>query len=257
MKIAFLHFAFCGLSQKVNQEKILLGMDIAAKAGASWVLTPEMSLHGYTMIREEYPLQMASLNNGVLTPFMQAAKKYSQRLFLGCAFTDMEAAHNSCLVIDQGGNYCGRHDKVKVVQWITEKWAHPGEKFEVYEFDGIKTSVMVCADIYFAEHGTAVAEQGAQLIVGSVAWPEGDHGGPPRAAWQRMSGAAGNIPVLIANQTGSLRMDCSQAESAVVDKGKVLFTYAGAEAVLIMEYDKGKHCVLSDAFQVIPLNQET
>lgn len=51
MKIAFLHFDFCGGPQSANTEKILHGMKIAAAAGAEWILTPEMALQGYFMVK--------------------------------------------------------------------------------------------------------------------------------------------------------------------------------------------------------------
>ena len=53
MKIAFLHFDFCGGPQSANTEKILHGMKIAAAAGAEWILTPEMALQGYFMVKSD------------------------------------------------------------------------------------------------------------------------------------------------------------------------------------------------------------
>ena len=51
LKIAFLHFAYCCGPQPDNARKILQGMEIAAQHGADWVLTPEMALQGYHMMR--------------------------------------------------------------------------------------------------------------------------------------------------------------------------------------------------------------
>lgn len=254
MRIAFLHLAYCGNKQSENQQKILNGMQMAAEYGAQWVLTPEMALQGYHMIREDSPFQLASRKNGVLEPFQAAAKKYQQRLFLGCGFVEDRIPHNSCIILNPDGTYCNQHAKVKVVKWITEQWAHPGEDFQVWNLDGIKTSVMVCADMYFQEHGEIIGKQGAELIVGVACWPEGGHAGPPRDAWERMSKAAGNIPLLVANQTGNKVMDCTSARSAVIDKGNLLFYHDQMEAVLILEYDESLKSVSSDAFQIIPFS---
>ncbi|WP_293729490.1 carbon-nitrogen hydrolase family protein [uncultured Phascolarctobacterium sp.] len=252
MKIAFLHLSYCGLPQSVNQEKLLYGMQLASKYNVQWVLTPEMALQGYHMIREDYLWQFASTNNGVLQPFIETARRYEQRLFLGCAYMSDRQPHNSCVIIDAKGCVCHCHHKVKVVQWTTERWAEPGNVFAVWDLDGIKTSVMVCADLYFAEHGKNIAKQGAELVVGSVAWPEGNHGGKPRDAWRRLSAASGGIPVLVANQTGSLRMDFTKAESAVIVNGEVLCAYSGAEAILILEFDEQKKSIVSKEFMVVP-----
>lgn len=137
--------------------------------------------------------------------------------------------------------------------WITENWAHPGEKFEVWNLEGINTGVMVCADAYFAEHGEKIAEQGAEFAVVVAAWPPGGHGGPPEEAWKRLSRSANGIPVLICNQTGTEGMDCSHAQSAVLCNGEVLFTYEGREAVLIIDFDEEKKQVLSTEFVTINL----
>lgn len=88
MKIAFLHFAYCCGPQADNAKKILQGMKLAAQKGASWVLTPEMALQGYYMMRGDKQFQLASLQNNLLQDFMEACRQYKQRLFLGCGFVD-------------------------------------------------------------------------------------------------------------------------------------------------------------------------
>ena len=253
LKIAFLHFAYCCGPQADNAKKILQGMKLAAQYGASWVLTPEMALQGYYMMRSDKQFQLASLQNNLLQEFMEACRQYKQRLFLGCGFVDEKTPRNSCAIISPDGTYYNRHDKTKVVPWITENWAHPGEKFEVWNLEGINTGVMVCADAYFAEHGEKIAEQGAEFAVVVAAWPPGGHGGPPEEAWKRLSRSANGIPVLICNQTGTEGMDCSHAQSAVLCNGEVLFTYEGREAVLIIDFDEEKKQVLSTEFVIINL----
>ena len=125
MKIAFLHFAFCGRPQGENAAKILKGMELAAEHGARWVLTPEMALQGYKMICSDLPFQLASSKNGLLHPFCEAAQKFEETLFLGCAFLDEDRPHNSCLAIGARGDVLWRHDKLRVVKANAEKWAVP------------------------------------------------------------------------------------------------------------------------------------
>ena len=207
------------------------------------------------MMRNDKPFQLVSLHNGLLKPFQKACVQYNQRLFLGCGFVENATPANSCIIISPDGQYFNRHNKVKVVPWITENWAHPGENFEVWELERIKTSVLVCADSYFAEHGEKIAAQGAELAIVIAAWPPGGHAGPPENAWKRLSKAAGGIPVLICNQTGTEGMDCSKALSAVVSEGEVLFSYAGDEAVLLMDFADENQNVTSKTFTVIPFHK--
>lgn len=251
MKIAFLHLAFCGLPQVKNTLKILQGMKIANKHEASWVITPEMAVQGYHMMRSDFPFQLISCNNGLLDSFSESARQYQQRLFLGCGFIENKVPHNSCVILDSTGSFDGCHHKVKVVPWITENWAHKGESFVVHNLENIKTSVMICADSYFAEHGKIIAKKGAEISIVMAAWPPGGHSGPPEVAWQRLSKAAGGIPVLVCNQTGNISMDFSQAQSAVIVNGNILFTYSGEEAVLIIDFDVQHKKVLSQEFEII------
>lgn len=254
MKIAFLHFDFCGGSQSKNTEKILYGMKMAAAAGAEWVLTPEMALQGYFMVKSEENYLLASSTNGIYEPFQKAAAKFGVRLFLGCGEQEQNAApHNSCVVIDQMGKVTVRHDKVKVVKWITESWAEPGTGFKVHNLDEVKTGLLVCADTWFAEHGEFLGNNGAEVLVSIAAWPDGDHGGPPQEAWKRCSKAAGGIALLLSNQTGNSGMDCRKAESAVAQYGEIICTYSGDEAILLIDFDKPSKRVLSDKFAIIRL----
>ena len=194
MKIAFLHFDFCGGPQSANTEKILHGMKIAAAAGAEWILTPEMALQGYFMVKSEKKYVLASITNGSYEPFKEAAADLGVRLFLGCGEQeDNTAPHNSCVVIDQKGKVIAKHNKVKIVKWITENWAEPGNGFKVHCFDEVQTGLLVCADTWFAEHGEFLGNLGAELMVSIAAWPDSNHGGPPQEAWKRCSKAAGGI----------------------------------------------------------------
>ena len=251
MKIAFFHFDFCGGPQKQNTDKILQGIKIAASCGADWVLTPEMALQGYHMVKNGTPYVLANRKNGAYDPLLRAAFHYNVNLFLGCAEQENEP-HNSLTVIDSNGLFAGKHSKVKVVKWFTEDWAIPGDAFIIVNLDNVKAGLMVCADAWFGEHAELLKTKDAELIIVSAAWPAGDHGGPPREAWKRCSNCAGGIPVLISNQTGNRGMDCRKAESAVAQNGEILCTYHGPEAILLTEYDKEQKRIVSDSFEVIP-----
>ena len=254
MKIAFLHFDFCGGPQSANTEKILHGMKIAAAAGAEWILTPEMALQGYFMVKSEKKYVLASITNGSYEPFKEAAADLGVRLFLGCGDQeDNTAPHNSCVVIDQKGKVIAKHNKVKIVKWITENWAEPGNGFKVHCFDEVQTGLLVCADTWFAEHGEFLGNLGAELMVSIAAWPDSNHGGPPQEAWKRCSKAAGGIPLLLSNQTGNNGMDCRKAESAVAQDEEIVCTYSGDEAVLFVDFDKQSKRVSSKNFEIMGL----
>lgn len=252
MKIAFLHFAYCCGRQEENAEKILRGIELAAKAGAEWVLTPEMALQGYWMVRSGHKYDYLDKTSLLLKKFQAAAQAHNITLFLGCAeILDDIKPRNSCVVIDAKGEICAKHSKIKVVKWITENWAVPGEAVTVFECCGIKTGLLVCADAWFEENGKQLKNEGAELIVVIAAWPPGGHAGPPEDAWRRCSKAAGEKLLLICNQTGREGMDCTLAQSAVVRGDEVKIAYSGEEAVLVVEIDEHDQRLLCQNFQQI------
>ncbi|MDO4177948.1 MAG: carbon-nitrogen hydrolase family protein [Phascolarctobacterium sp.] len=253
MKIALLHFDFCGGPQEKNTKKILCGMKMAKEAGARWIITPEMALQGYLMKISKNPYTIASEENGIFLPFQKACQELNVKLFLGCAENDGRFDRNSCTVIDENGRIIARHGKIKVVKWITENWAEPGDNLEPFLIDGINTGLLVCADSYYGIHGVIERKNGAELLIVICAWPPRGCGGPPEHAWIRLSTLAYDIPVLICNQTGNNGMNCLDAQSAVV-VGDVLFTYEGDEAILYIDFDEVNKKVLSKSFAVQKVN---
>ena len=255
MKIAWLHFTLSGGPMEDNVDKISQGIADAAKAGAQWILTPEMALQGYFMTRMERTYEIISLNSAVITHFQELAKYYKITLFLGCAEHDEINGnnYNSCIVIGANGAVIGRHRKMKTVKWITEAWSVPGEKLTMLCCDKINTGILVCADAWFEENAIALGECGAEAIVVIAAWPPGC-GGPPENAWRRCSNSSGGLVVLICNQTGKINgMDCTIAKSAVVIDGELKLKYCGVEAILLAEIDLKNKQILSEKFKVIEM----
>lgn len=65
MKIALLHFALLDGPQANNIEKLYQGAKLAAEAGASWVIAPEMAVQGYRMYCTGKPFSLLRLEQGV------------------------------------------------------------------------------------------------------------------------------------------------------------------------------------------------
>lgn len=254
LRLALLHFDFCGGPQETNLKKIEEGVRLAAEAGADWVITPEMALQGYHMVRTGHPYTYLSREDGSYGPFLDLARENHVRLFLGCAEKEAGRAGNSCVVIGPEGTIDAKHSKVHTVKWITEAWSDPGETMEPADLDGIRTGLLVCADSWFNHHGEELIEKGAELLLVIAAWPPGGCGGPPVHAWNGISTWAHGLPVIICNQTGNSGMDCRKAQSAVVEGGRLLFQYVGGEAILLMEIDREEKKILSKDFTVLPVS---
>jgi len=195
------------------------------------------------------------VSSNILEPFFKLAQNNKISLILGCGAVDNQGPHNSSLVINQEGTVSCYHNKIKVVKWITEEWAVAGEALKVNSIDEIQVGLLVCADTWFEEHGEAYKNLGAELMITVAAWPDGGCGGPPLEAWKRTSRAAKGLPLIVCNQTGSFVMDCTKAQSALVEGGEVVCSYAGAEAVLLCDFDKVTKTFPQQTFEVIPLGK--
>lgn len=242
-----------GGPQNKNSKKIMAGIEKAAKAGAEWVITPEMALQGYFMTQTGYPYELVKEPGKMTIPFQELARSNGVAIFLGCAERDEVTglAYNSCLVFSSMGDIVGRQRKIKTLNWVTEAWSTPGTSLEIVEFAGTKVGILVCADAWFGENGGALAKAGAEAIVVVAAWPPGC-GGPPEEAWKRCSRFSGGLPVLVCNQTGiNNGMDCTIAKSAVVYGGELICEYAGAEAILMFDFNNFKTNVGSANFEIL------
>ena len=242
MKIAFLHFDLSGGPQSKNLEKLKVGIELAAKAGAEWVITPEMALQGYFMTQTGHPYKLLKESGKMTIPFQELARNYGIAIFLGCGESDdmTGLAYNSCLVFSAQGDIVGRQRKIRTLNWVTEAWSAPGTILEPFVCDERKIGVLVCADAWFGDNGEKLAEAGSDAIVVVAAWPPGC-GGPPEEAWKRCSARTGGLPVFVCNQTGiNNGMDCTIAKSAVVYGGELVCEYSGDEAILIFDFDSFK-----------------
>ena len=252
MKIALLHFSLALGPLKNNLAKLCTGIEQAAKNGAKWIVSPEMALQGYYMncINGNYqPLTADSIE---IETIKKMAVKYNVVVFLGCAeFKKLEnEAYNACLVIDERGEICARHYKIRTLNWITEAWSTPGRKLEVFNLNGLRVGLLVCADAWFTENATVLAKQNVQVIIVIAAWPPGC-GGPPEDAWKKCSQAAGGIPVVVCNQTGKTeKMDLAIAKSAVALGDKIMAFYQGEqEKVIYLDLDK-QDVLLVNKFEI-------
>ena len=90
-------------------------------------------------------------------------------------------------------------------------------------------------EVITPENPAAMRDAGAEVLTLSAAWPPGPMG--PDGKWEEASAATG-LPLFVCNQTGTHRMDMTQAESAVVIGGERRMTHAGAPAILLFDWDR-------------------
>lgn len=252
MKVALLHLDLSAGPEETNLERLSHAIRVAAREGASWIITPETALQGYFFAQQEEAAQAPVQPNRSMRVLSRLAAEHSLTMFVGCAEQDALTGkyHNSCLVIGPEGQIIGRHRKIQTHQVGAEAWISPGERADPINCSGLVAGVLICADSWFMEHVQILKDRGAEIIVILAAWPPGEWG--PGDCWERCSYGSG-LPVWVCNQTGvQEQLDFSHSESAVVVQGKTHLSYSGPQpAVLLFDWDRAGQCPLSAQFTVV------
>ena len=254
MKVALLHVDVSGGPASRNLDILANGIQLAAQAGAKWIVTPETAVQGYFFAceRDIKPISVAVQPSPAVRPIQQLAAMRQTTVFLCCAEQDEVSGkyYNSCLVIGPDGQVLGRHRKKQAHSGVSEGWASKGEHLEPIQCGDITAGVLICADTWYEENAIAMADKGAEVIVVPAAWPPGGCGGPPENAWKKASAVSGR-PLWVCNQTGKQeRLDFSQALSTVIVGGEIRLEYSGKPAVLLFDWDFKEQCTLSNSFGV-------
>ncbi len=249
VKIAFLHYDCISKNTVENLKQLTEGICIAAENGADWILTPELALQGYHFSLFGRINEIYDNLEEVISPILQAAKKYRVYIFLGCAVKDNKKGtlHNSCLVIDTEGIIKGRCDK-RFIHGRAETRFCAGKTSELFECGRIKTGILLCSDIFYKENIILMKELKPEVIIVPAAWAAG-YGITPGKIWSDFSSSLKNIPILICNQTGSdFKINCNLAESTVLNNGEILMSYKGKPAILFTEINFSENKIAQRQF---------
>lgn len=252
MKVALLHLNLSGGPEEINLQALNRAIHLAAEQGANWIITPEMAVQGYFFALKGKSSHIPVQPSPSLEVICQLVIRHRLTLFLGCGEQEEETGkyYNSCLVMGPEGQILGRHRKIRSHSGDTEAWASQGEELLPVSCPEMQAGILICADSWFAENARILKEQGAEVIVVSAAWAQGEHG--PEDCWERCSQIA-ELPVWVCNQTGnSAKLDFSQAQSVVVVNGKTRLTYSGVqEGVLLFDWDLERQVLISEEFTII------
>jgi N-carbamoylputrescine amidase len=294
LKIAFIHMDPRPGEICRNRAAVERGLDAAASHGASWVVTPELCIPGYTFVtrpRSEGILwcgqrqgahgcvwDRPSVEDGAegeqtvgtgwitaqpdawMNGVHETARRKGITLFLSHPERAADGAgvsrlYNSVFVLRPEGGEPVSYRKIKVTGGH-ESWSSPGEGAVTVDCSGVRVGLLVCADAWFPEVTWELKRRGAQLLVAPSAWPPGFCG--PEDTWERRSGETG-LPLLVCNRTGRERganLDYRYAESVVAHGGRRLLEWATERPALLMfDWDMDSMESGSAEFQVAPLEE--
>ncbi len=211
----------------------------AARAGADWIVTPELSESGYKFITQTGTGWIEKFPSSWMRDLSRLAARQQVSLFVG--FPEREAGsgelHNSVAVIDRSGALLGTYRKIKVIPGPYESWAIPGVETPVFTVDGTRIGILICADSYAPEIAREYAAARVDLLLSSAAWAPGSMG--PNGAWEARSQETG-LPLIVCNRSGiEPGLDFRESESVVDQNGKRLFTFsAPGTTVFLVDWDR-------------------
>ena len=239
LRIALLHLAPRAGDLSYNQRLVEQGIEVAAEAGANWIVTPELVTTGYTFAEIIGTDWIAIQPDGWLQHICAMARRHGVAIFLGHVERDQESntLHNSVFTISANGELLRQHRKINTLRIGSEAWSTPGIDTTVVELHpNGKVGILVCADAHSPRIAEQLKAKGARLLVSLAAWAPGLHG--PNGEWERITELTG-LPLFVCNRTGDDKiMSFASAESVVAHHGRRLWSMTSAQsAAFLIEWD--------------------
>ena len=148
-----------------NARALLASIRTARRAGASLVVTPELSLCGYPP--EDLLLRPAFIDACAAELVAVASEVRDVVALVGFPERDGGARHNAMAVL-RDGRLAGVYRKQRLPNYRVfdeERHFEPGVAPCVFEVDGTRCGVIICEDCWFPGPAAQAREAGAQLII--------------------------------------------------------------------------------------------
>ena len=255
LRIALLHLAPIPGDLTGNRRLVEKAVTAAARLGATWIITPELIVTGYTFADSIGTGWILPQPDSWMTHMSRLAAQLRVTLFLSCPEQDRKTRtfYNPLFAIAANGTLVGTHRTIHTLRVGSESWSSPGTQavaIPVPPFTRI--GMLICADAFTSQIARNLQAQGAQLLVSSAAWAPGHHG--PNGEWERCTKDTG-LPLIVCNRTGPDRtLDFRQAESVVAKDGQRLLSLSSARsAVFAIEWDLRKQTLAAQDYQTLYL----
>jgi len=255
LRIALLHLAPTPGDLARNRQLVEKAVTAAARLGATWIITPELIVTGYTFADSIGTEWILPQPDSWMTHMSRLAARLRVTLFLSCPEQDRKSRklYNSLFAIAADGTILGTHRKINTLRVGSEAWSTPGTQAAAIPVPPFRrVGMLICADAYTSEIAQNLRNQGAQLLVSSAAWAPGLHG--PNGEWEQCTRDTG-LPLLVCNRTGPDKtLDFRQAESVVVKDGQRLLSLSSARStVFAIEWDLQAQTLATTEYRTVYL----
>lgn len=256
IRIAFLHLAPVPGDLTGNRRAMEAAIARAAQEGATWIITPELAVCGYTFADTLGTSWIQQQPDPWVAQLCRHVARFRITLFLSHPERDptTDKLHNSLFVITSDGRMSGAHRKINTLRVGSESWSTPGDQATPVDVAPVgPVGLLICADAHSPAIAQGLKAQGARLLVSSAAWAPGFHG--PNGEWERCTTDTG-LPLLVCNRTGQDRtLDFTKADSVIAQNGRRLLSMQSDHAALfLIDWNLAAHTLISPQFQRIDLS---
>lgn len=137
----------------------------AASAGASILVTPEMSVSGYDI--GDLVLERAEPFDGpIFEKVSTIARSHSVAIVYGYPESSGDSVFNAVQVVDASGLSIARYRKAHLFGELDRDHFTPGPELLVqFDFGGLRCGLLTCYDVEFPETVRAHADAGTQWLI--------------------------------------------------------------------------------------------
>jgi len=144
---------------EANLQTVLESLRAAEEQRVQILCLPETFLHGYFPSAEQARANAVDLGGDEFQYLLKRLEPYSPTLILGLNELRGDTLYNTAVVVERG-RLLGRYSK----NYLVFDYFERGHEFPVFERDGVKFGVIICADSSYMEPARIEAMRGAQII---------------------------------------------------------------------------------------------
>lgn len=185
-----------------NSAKIIEFAERAKLAGASLMLTPELSLCGYPpedlLLRDDF-------NHACEVALLQLAKKLPEiTVIVGHPIKHGDDCYNAASVLQDGYIHATYHKQELPNHSVFDevRYFSAGRQALVFEHSGVQFGVLICADVWETSPAMQARLAGAQVLLALNASPFHMNKQAERYAVMRQRVGETALPVIYANMVG-------------------------------------------------------